>query len=154
VAYTITSDARFKENIKYDDVPGLNFIKELKPVTYTFDTKKFDEHLMQNMEAEMRNERLQNEDYKASSAIKHSGFLAQDIESTCKKLNYEFDGLHTPDAMNKTDHYSVAYSQFIMPLVKAVQELQVLIEKVQQENDQLRKEIVAVNTNVALLLKK
>ncbi|HMK25521.1 MAG TPA: hypothetical protein VK483_05770, partial [Chitinophagaceae bacterium] len=42
------SDGRFKENVK-EDVPGLIFITKLRPVTYTINTKKLDEHMMQNM---------------------------------------------------------------------------------------------------------
>ncbi len=61
-----------------------------------------------------------------------------DFEAVCKQLGYDFDGLHVADAANPTDHYSVAYSQFIMPLVKAVQEQQVMIDALQSENAQLR----------------
>ncbi len=43
-----------------------------------------------------------------------------------KELGYSFDGVHAP--ANDRDHYSLAYSQFIMPLVKSVQEQQKLIE--------------------------
>ncbi|MEP7170630.1 MAG: tail fiber domain-containing protein, partial [Bacteroidota bacterium] len=122
VAFSFPSDARFKYNVK-SDIPGLDFITQLKPVSYNFDTKKFEEHLMQNMPDSIKEERMKGRDFTESSKIVHSGFLAQDIEKICKQLGYDFDGLHIPDASNKTDNYSVAYSQFIMPLVKSVQEL-------------------------------
>ncbi|MBL7885544.1 MAG: tail fiber domain-containing protein [Flavobacterium sp.] len=133
VPYTNPSDARFKFNVK-EDVPGLEFIKKLKPVTYNFDTKKFDEHLNRN-----RNKgEVAEEDFSKSTAIIRTGFLAQDVEKICTDLGYNFDGLHIPDANNPTDNYGIAYSQFIMPIVKAVQEQQVIIENQKIELEQLK----------------
>ena len=136
VPYTNPSDARFKFNVQ-ENVPGLDFIKKLKPVTYNFDTKKFDEHLNRN-----RNKgEVANEDFSKSTAIVRTGFLAQDVEKICTDLGYNFDGLHIPDANNPTDNYGIAYSQFIMPIVKAVQEQQVIIETQKMELEQLKSEI-------------
>lgn len=133
VAYTNPSDARFKFNVQ-ENVPGLDFIKKLKPVTYNFDTKKFNEHLNQN-----RNKtEVANEDFSKSTAIVRTGFLAQDVEKICNDLGYNFDGLHIPDANNPTDNYGIAYSQFIMPIVKAVQEQQEIIETQKTELAQLK----------------
>ena len=135
VAYTFPSDARFKFNIK-ENVPGLDFIKKLKPVTYNFDTKKFDAHINPN-----RKEAIDEIDFTSSSTIVHTGFLAQDIEKICTELGYNFDGLHIPDTSNPTDNYSVANSQFIMPLVKAMQEQQEIIETQKTELEQLKVEL-------------
>lgn len=135
VAYTNPSDARFKFNVK-ENVPGLDFIKKLKPVTYNFDTKKFENHLNPN-----RKEEVMDIDYSKSTTIIHTGFLAQDVEKICNDLGYDFDGLHIPDANNPTDNYGVAYSQFIMPIVKAVQEQQVIIENQKSELEQLKSEL-------------
>jgi len=84
---------------------------------------------------------MKKRDYSPSSTIVHSGFLAQDIEKTCLELGYNFDGLHIPNDHNKTDHYSVAYSQFIMPLVKAVQELDEKNKELDAKNTALQNEI-------------
>ena len=136
VAYTNPSDARFKFNVQ-ENVPGLDFIKKLKPVTYNFDTKKFDEHLNRNQ----NKDEVPNEDFATSTAIIRTGFLAQDVEKICTDLGYNFDGLHVPDPFNPTDNYGIAYSQFIMPIVKAVQEQQVIIESQKTELDQLKLEL-------------
>lgn len=141
VAYSNPSDARFKNNIK-DNVPGLDFIMKLKPVTYHFDTKKFDEHRMQRMPEDIKAE-MRKQDYSESSAIIHTGFLAQDIEKAAQSIGYDFDGLHVPDASNPTDNYSVAYSQFVIPMVKAIQEQQAEIEAVKKENAELKSAAVA-----------
>jgi hypothetical protein len=73
-----------------------------------------------------------------------SGFLAQDVEKAATQLGYHFDGVHKPE--NDRDHYSLGYSQFVVPLVKAVQEQQQEIEK--QKND-----IELLKTRVAQLTK-
>jgi hypothetical protein len=133
VPYTNPSDARFKFNVQ-DNVPGLDFIAKLKPVTYNFDTQKFSDHVNKN-----RNKsEVATEDFTLSTAIVRTGFLAQDVEKICKDLGYNFDGLHIPDAANPTDNYGLAYSQFIMPIVKAVQEQQLLIENQKNEIDLLK----------------
>lgn len=149
VAYFNPSDARFKNDVK-TDVPGLDFILRLKPVTYRFDTRKFDEHLMQNLPDSLKN---RNQDYTRSSAILHTGFLAQDIEKAAQSIGYDFDGLHVPDASNPTDNYSVAYSQFVVPMVKAIQEQQNEIDTVKKENAQL-KSAVAKQTQMLETLEK
>jgi hypothetical protein len=40
---------------------------------------------------------------------------------------------------NANDHYSLAYSQFVVPLVKAVQEQQLIIQSQQKQIDDLMK---------------
>ena len=140
VAYSFPSDARFKHNV-VANVPGLDFINDLKPVTYKFDTRKFEQHVMQNMPDSAIAARMATADYASSANVTHTGFLAQDIEATCKKLGYDFDGLHIADPNNPTDNYSVAYSQFVMPLVKSVQELSA-------ENAALKAELQASAANM------
>src|SRR4030095_12234410 len=41
VPFTTPSDGRFKFNVR-EDVKGLDFIMQLRPVTYQFDVKRFD----------------------------------------------------------------------------------------------------------------
>lgn len=120
VAWTNASDGRFKKNIK-EDVKGLDFIKKLRPVTYNFETRKFDEFLMKNMPDSIKRIRMKDIDYNLSTNIIHSGFIAQEVEQTANDCGYVFDGVHAPSSDN--DNYGLAYSQFVVPLVKAVQEL-------------------------------
>lgn len=139
VPYSNPSDARFKIDVK-DDVPGLDFVMRLKPVTYKFDTQKFENHVSGKRETE-----IPQSEFESSSAIVRTGFLAQDVDKVLQDLGYSFDGLHKPDATNPFDHYSIAYSQFVMPLVKAVQEQQGTIalqagklKDLESQNEQLR----------------
>lgn len=147
------SDGRFKENVK-ENVPGLDFITRLRPVTYTINNKKLDEHVMQNMSEDLRARKMQNaESYAAAAQKIQTGFIAQEVEKTAKELGYAFDGINAPK--NNTDNYSIAYSQFIMPLVKAVQEQQQMIKDLKQEISDLKNakitglnELNSANSNV------
>jgi len=117
------SDGRFKNNIK-ENVKGLEFIKLLRPVTYNFDTKKFQEFLMQNYPDSLKQKRFEQMDKAATakaSAIVQSGFIAQEVAEAVKKSGYDFNGVHAPE--NPTDNWSLSYEKLVVPLVKAVQEL-------------------------------
>ena len=65
--------------------------------------------------------------YETDTPAQQSGFIAQEVEVAMKECNYNFDGIHIP--LNENDNYSIAYSQFVVPLVKAVQEQQEIIQK-------------------------
>lgn len=56
-----------------------------------------------------------------------------------KEANYTFSGITIPE----TDHdlYTLSYEQFVVPLVKAVQEQQLIIESLQEEAIAMRAEI-------------
>jgi len=153
------SDGRFKENVK-EDVPGLKFINKLHPVTYTINTKKLDEHIMQNMPDSIRAKRMQSAESYAKATTKiQTGLIAQDVEKAAKDLGYSFDGVNAPQ--NSTDNYSVAYSQFIMPLIKAVQELSKIndakdarIDTLQKQNSDLQKQFNDLKTQVLSIQQK
>lgn len=145
VAYSFPSDKRFKYNIN-DNVPGLDFIMKLKPVTYNFNTKAFDDFQSKNLPDTVKRLKVQQAiDFSNSSKIIHTGLLAQDVEQAAMELGYKFDGVHAPE--NEFDNYSVAYTQFIMPLIKAVQEQQKAAIEQQEEILQLKKEIELLKQN-------
>ncbi len=139
VDWTFPSDARFKYNVHDDMVPGLAFIKQLRPVTYQFDARKFDEHVMQNMPDSIQQQRLSQSTFVRESAPVQTGFLAQEVERACRDLNFTFSGLHVPE--NNTDNYGLAYASFVPLLVKAIQEQQEQINAQQTENAQLRQQL-------------
>ncbi len=62
------------------------------------------------------------------------------MEKIAKELGYPFDGIHAP--ANNKDHFSLAYTQFIMPLVKSVQEQQIIEgqnKKIDSQSEQIKK---------------
>ena len=118
-----------KKNIK-ENVKGLDFIKLLRPVTYNFDTKQFQEFLMQSYADSIKQKKLANMDKNAAakaSSVIQSGFIAQDVAEAVKKSGYNFNGVHAPE--NPTDNWSLSYEKFVVPLVKAVQELSQMNDK-------------------------
>jgi hypothetical protein len=158
VAYTFPSDGRFKTNISESDVKGLDFIKRLRPIVYNFDTRKFEEFLTKDMPAARRTNYL-NKDFAASTAIRQSGFIAQEVEKAAQESGYNFNGIHKPE--NGNDHYSLAYSQFVVPLVKGMQEQQQMIDaqqlqiKKQQEiNDSQQQQIDELKKQVEQLARQ
>jgi trimeric autotransporter adhesin len=130
VAYSFPSDARFKTNIKEDDVKGLEFILKLRPVVYNFDSYKFQQFLTKNMPDSVKKRHF-TADFTKSTAVRQSGFLAQEVEKAANEVGYDFNGIHKPE--NENDNYSLAYSQFVVPMVKAIQEQQKLIENQEQK---------------------
>ncbi len=126
----LASDGRFKKKITDSGVPGLDFINTLRPVQYYLDTKSFQEHITQSMPDSIRKKHLDN-NFTQSSSILHTGFIAQEVESAAKKLNFNFDGVYVPNQKGGT--YAVNYAIFVVPLVKAVQEQSQLINKLEEQ---------------------
>ncbi len=76
--------------------------------------------------------------------IVYTGFVAQEVEQAAKELNYQFSGVDGP---KNTDHfYGLRYAEFVVPLVKAVQELN-------EENKQVKKELGDLRNLVNKLMK-
>jgi hypothetical protein len=142
VAWTNLSDGRIKENV-LEAVPGLSFISQLRPVTYTLNTRKQDDITMQAMPDSIKERRmLSDADYLESSSIVRTGFIAQEVEAAAKKVGFDFDGVSTPE--NETDLYGIRYAEFVVPLVKAMQEQQEMIESQQEMIEQLLNRIVTL----------
>ena len=130
--WTKLSDQRFKENIK-EDVPGIAFIKKLRPLTYTVNIKKLDTYLNQGKDATAEQLKAKEQ----SAKIVHTGFMAQEVEQAAKELNYNFSGVDAPK--NDKDFYGLRYAEFVVPLVKAVQELSTKNEELAKKNETLEK---------------
>ena len=134
VAFTTPSDGRFKTAVT-ETVKGLGFIMKLRPVVYNFQTKKYDVFINGTPNARF----ITGIDYSESEHMRHNGFIAQEVEKAAKETGYEFDGVVAPK--NNKDTYGISYSQFVVPLVKALQEQQVLIEGLKNEVEILKTEI-------------
>jgi hypothetical protein len=136
--YTTTSDGRFKFAISENDVKGLDFINRLRPVVYNMDTKKLTEFMTKNLPEDARKVHM-NKNFEKSTAVRQSGFIAQEVEAAAKATGYNFNGVQVPKDAN--GHYSVSYSQFVVPLVKAVQEQQAMIENQKQQLEEQKRMI-------------
>ena len=119
------SDGRFKTNVQ-ENIPGLEFINALRPVSYKLDIQKLNAFSGREIES-----KLNDLDAKAEAEIR-TGFIAQEVLKSSEALNYQFSGIYKPQ--HDQDHYSLRYAEFVVPLVKAVQELS-------EENEKLRAEL-------------
>lgn len=134
------SDGRVKKNIK-QNVPGLAFINKLQPVTYNLDLNAADK-IIQRPEIKDKDGKIIEpspadiEARKQKEQILYTGFIAQDVEKAAKGINYDFSGVDA--AKNNTDLYGLRYSDFVVPLVKAVQELSKQNEELQKQIDELK----------------
>lgn len=130
--WTNFSDGRYKKNVK-QNVPGLSFINTLQPVTYTLDVSGINKVINGSQKATEAasgtrsgiNNNLQATAMEKAVAEKekkiYTGFIAQDVEKAAQKVNYDFSGVYHPQ--NDNDYYGLSYADFVVPLVKAVQEL-------------------------------
>ncbi len=119
VNWSNISDARFKKNVQ-EDVAGLAFIEKLRPVSYELDRKKLDTFLRGETATEVT----------GVSGERSVGFIAQEVEQVVNENRYVFSGVDKPQ--NEYSHYGLRYAEFVVPLVKAVQELSAE-NKAQQE---------------------
>jgi len=131
VGFSSYSDGRIKTQVQ-ENVPGLKFISLLRPVTYHFDIHKQNEMSFRGGKNET--------DWEGKYDIEQkqmTGFIAQEVEQAAQAIGYKFSGVDKPK--NPNDIYGLRYSEFVVPLVKAMQEQQVMIEQQQLQIDELKK---------------
>jgi hypothetical protein len=123
VGFTNQSDARIKNTI-LEDVKGLDFILHLRPVTYHVSVKAITA-LTGNKETPDFPEKYDRE------KVKYTGFIAQEVEQAAKNVGYDFSGVYIPT--KSTELYGLRYSEFVVPLVKAMQEQQAMIDSLKSQ---------------------
>mgnify|MGYP006200012283 FL=1 len=133
--WTNVSDKRFKKNVQ-ENVPGLSFITKLKPVTYSLDLDAIHGYLKTP-----DNIRKPETETEKKQEIQ-TGFIAQDVEKAANELGFEFSGVDKPK--NNQDYYGLRYAEFVVPLVKAVQEQQQIIEQQQVKINSLEERLAKI----------
>ncbi|MFH1120702.1 MAG: tail fiber domain-containing protein [Bacteroidota bacterium] len=131
VGWSVLSDARIKNTIN-EDVKGLDFILKLRPVTY---------HISNAAITAVTGSK-ETPDFPGKydgEKVKYSGFIAQEVEQAAKAANYEFSGYDIPK--NERGLYTIKYAEFVVPLVKGMQEQQQMIVELKQSKDDLNKTI-------------
>jgi hypothetical protein len=110
-ATTITSlsDARDKKEIQEFPI-GLDFVKELNPVTFTWDDR----------------------DENGKHGDKDSGFIAQDLKALQEKYNLS-DELKLVNETISEDKMFASYGRLIPVLVKAIQDLSAKVEALEAQ---------------------
>jgi hypothetical protein len=120
VGWTITSDNRWKSNIKPSNL-GLEFVKQLNPVFYTRKDVEINDGKTTILET-------------TTNPITEYGFIAQELESTLNKFDTSNNGIISKD---DDGMYGVRYNDLIAPLVKAIQEQQAIIEALNMRIEKL-----------------
>jgi hypothetical protein len=149
VGWSVFSDGRFKKNINRN-VPGLAFINKLSPITYNLDVDGIDA-IQQKAFAGVKgpdgrslprpsDNPAGKQAMKEKSAVLYTGFIAQDVDKAARSLGYDFSGVDRPKD-DQQSFYALRYTDFVVPLVKAVQELSLQNDSLMQANAQLTQRI-------------
>jgi hypothetical protein len=122
-----TSDVNAKKDI-VDSPLGLDFINSLRPVAYKF-----------KVGGNVPDEDFVNEDEPYKKAYKevegkrqHFGLIAQEVKAALPK-GVDFGGWIQTDTADENSEQGLRYEEFIAPIIKALQEQQVMIEKLQSD---------------------
>lgn len=108
VAWTITSDKRWKENIQPTDL-GLGFISKLNPVSYA-----------------RKNDEKQKVEY---------GLIAQELEEVLKEEGVTNAAMLTIDGEGR---YELRYNDLFAPIIKAIQELKTENEQLKAQLEDVK----------------
>ena len=121
-----TSDRRFKTQIEDINI-GLNFINDLRPVSYMRIASYMEEVLDENGN-EIRDPVTHIPEVRigAPGKRKHLGLIAQEVKEAIDKNNIDpkdFGPWILTDIENPDSDQALRYEEFISPMIKAIQEL-------------------------------
>lgn len=122
-------DRRARSQATYD-VPGLSFVRALRPVTYQLDRAAAAPLTSPTGAAEDRFSKLARRD------DRQFGVIAQQVEKVAQGLGFAFSGI---DARSNSDSpHARRYNQFVAPLVMAVREQDAQLESMRAELNEMR----------------
>ena len=128
-----------------ENVKGLDFILQLRPVTYQMDVQGlyafWGTSPYRNSKAKLDEKSIAfiDDAIRKKESMYMNGFLAQEVELAAQKSGYDFTGVLKP--AHDKDHYRIAYAEFVVPLVKAMQEQQQMIEN-QNKKIELQQQLI------------
>ena len=108
---------------------------KLRPVIFNWDLESLNQ--FQGMDKEDINENPEMLEAHMEKVKKmYTGLIAQEVEQAAEDIGYDFSGIIKP--ANEKSTYNLAYADFVVPLIKAIQEQQQMIEELQQEIEYLK----------------
>ena len=123
--WTHSSDERMKKNIQ-DETLGLSFINRLRPVTYNFRLPSEYPEDFPYYDPEDKNPK--------TDALQH-GIIAQEVKTAMEaEGNDTFNGYQ----LANDGVHSVSESNFVYPMIKAMQELSAKVDALEAENTALK----------------
>ncbi len=124
-----SSDKRIKENINDMDY-GLNFIKKLHPVTYNLKKPEdYPDELKEKFYPDGNVREMSDEEH---DKIK-TGLIAQEVLTAIQGLNIDSDLVTVDD----DGFHRLNYANFVVPLIKAVQDLSAKVEELENQLNHL-----------------
>ena len=134
------SDARDKADIRPTKL-GLDFVLGLNPVDYRLDMR--DDYLTPMAPGNSGEQAVAPQPQKDGSKKRkrfHHGFLAQEVEALSRDMGHSFGGYQDHSlAPNGTDVLTLGYTEFIAPIVRAIQEQSALIQHLEEQIKSLQK---------------
>jgi hypothetical protein len=125
VDWTVGSDQRDKTDIEtLPDNAGLNFVNQMRPVTYVWDNR--------SNYYKPTDENFGERDHSKKSKIKQVGFIAQEIKAIEESIGWTDD--HIVNTSNERS-YKLQHSQIIPMLVKSIQELSAKVEELENKGE-------------------
>jgi hypothetical protein len=130
-SFTGLSDARDKADIQPTNL-GLNFIMALQPRMYRWDMREFYKPERPGPEASQAELEAWREACKLSNLTHdgthkrsrfHQGLVAQEVKEVLTTLGVDFGGFRDCEVGGGDAQMGLEYTQFIAPLIKAIQEL-------------------------------
>jgi hypothetical protein len=118
----------------------------LRPVTYIVDLpgiNQFYQNEPDDSENPVLLEWKENSLHRAA-IYRESGFIAQEVEDAVIQTGSTFSGVDKPG--NDRALYGLRYGDFVVPLVKGMQEQQAIIEIQQRQIEELLKRIEVLET--------
>ena len=129
------SDKRVKKDIETLP-PALEFIKNLAPITYRRinpadwdESIKPEEYKDKAITFNGKVHKLPKKEKEPDNLQKYVGLIAQDVEKLMTQHQFDFDLVKTSPLGMK----SIAYSNLIMPIITAMQELYIRLEAVESK---------------------
>ena len=145
---TRASDARDKAEIR-DTQFGLDFISKLRPRDYKFDYREEYQELKQIKDESGNIIGTEFVEYPRDGSKKrnryHCGLIAQELKETMDELNTDFAGYidfqYNDPGLNvgEFNRLTVKYDELICPLIKAIQELKLKNEQLEERIKALEK---------------
>lgn len=124
VGWSTISDGRLKKKVRKNEL-GLEFINRLETVSYEYKAK-------------------------GQRGTRYSGLIAQDVESILVDMKKDFSGVVKPQS--EEDHYSIRYSEFVIPLIKSVQEQSQEIKDLKEKNADLEQRLLELEGKMNKIL--
>ena len=133
-ALVTRSDARDKIDIE-DSPLGLNFILKLRPCKYRMNSREA--YFEKGQERDFT---ATNDGSKAGKRPHYGyGLIAQEVKEVMNELGVDFAGYLDSKVDGGEDVLSLGYTEFIAPMIKAIQEQQQMIEELQKQIEEFKK---------------